>query len=208
MNDEPQQLLREKSPFAHKAVVRSLSHFQTGKDAQMPQTNTPGLAFIAGPIQDLFRQYPANLASTLKTLSVVAIRFQKAYIHVPNVDWQKKLDTRVPFLDDMLAAHSAKELARSLARADESMFSQLKDRNQLTNELRANQSTVIESIHTRWCNLAEAVWECCTALPDHVPWVQECIEVGFHDMSSVYLNQVTNSQCTRFCTTCKITTPR
>ncbi|OKL63559.1 hypothetical protein UA08_01929 [Talaromyces atroroseus] len=176
-----EKLLRGKSPLAHKAVVHSLSQFQNGKDAQIPQTNTPSLDFIVGPIQELFKRYPANLVSTLKTLSVVAIRFQKTQIHVPNVDWYKKLDTRVPFLDNLLASLSATELARSLNRADQSMFSQLSP-EQLMNE----QSPIIEALHTRWCDLVVAVWECCTALPDHVPWIQECIEIlhSLHNYNS------------------------
>lgn len=152
--------------------MHSLSQFQNGKDSQPPPTNKPSLDFIAGPIQDLFKQYPANLISTLKTLSVVGIRFQKTHIHVPNVDWHTRIDTRAPFLNNLLASLSATELARSLSRADEAMFAQL-SREQLANK----HSPIIEALHARWCDLAVAVWECCTALPDIIPWIQECIEV-------------------------------
>lgn len=165
------QLLRQKSPFAHKAIVHCLNHFSDGKE--LLQTSKSSLEFIAGPIQDLFQKYPANLISILKKLSVIAIRFSQTYLHVPNVDWHKRLDTRAKYLDDLLAALSPTDLARSLTRSDQSMFAQL-SREQLMDE----QSPITETLHKRWCDLVMAVKECCTAMPEFVQFIQECIQVS------------------------------
>ncbi|PCH00491.1 Guanine-nucleotide dissociation stimulator CDC25 [Penicillium occitanis (nom. inval.)] len=171
---EVEKLLRQKSPFAHKAIVQCLNHFSDGKELQ--QTSKSSLDFIAGPIQDLFQKYPANLISILKKLSVIAIRFRQTYIHVPNVDWNKRLDTRAKYLDDLLAALSPTDLARSLTRSDQSMFAQL-SREQLMDE----QNPIAEVLHTRWCDLVMAVREYCTAMPESLQSIQECIQI-LHNM--------------------------
>ncbi|EEA19511.1 conserved hypothetical protein [Talaromyces marneffei ATCC 18224] len=172
---EVEKLLQQKSPFAHKAIVQCLNHFVNGKEPPK-QTAKSSLDFIAGPIQDLFQKYPANLISILKKLSVIAIRFRQTYIHVPNVDWHKRLDTRAKYLDDLLAALSPTDLARSLTRSDQSMFAQL-SREQLMDE----QNSITGVLHTRWYDLAMAVRDCCTAMPEFVQLIQECIQI-LHNM--------------------------
>ncbi|EED13825.1 conserved hypothetical protein [Talaromyces stipitatus ATCC 10500] len=173
---EVEKLLRQKSPFAHKAVVQCLSHFPDAKGETPKLSNKSSLDFIAGPIQDLFQKYPANLVSILKKLSVIAIRFRQTYIHVPKVDWNKRLDTRAKYLDELLKALSPTDLARSLTRADNQLFGQL-SREALTDD----QNTIPDMLHARWGDLVMAVRECCTAMPDFVQFIQECIQI-LHNM--------------------------
>lgn len=104
---------------------------------------------------------------------MVAIRFQETYIHVPSIDWKKRLDTRAKYLDDLLAALSPADLARSLTRSDQTMFASL-SREKFVSE----QDPIVETLHTRWSDLAVSVRDCCTALPEFVPFIQDCIKVS------------------------------
>jgi hypothetical protein len=131
------------------------------------------LEFITGPIQGLFRGQPTGLTSILKVLSVLAVRFRKTYVHVSEMDWDHRFDTSVPFLDDLLVSISPTDLARTLTDGDESDFAPL-SRSQITVE---NQPTV-DALQKKWHALSLAVWESCTALPELVGYIRECIEVS------------------------------
>ncbi|EED11795.1 conserved hypothetical protein [Talaromyces stipitatus ATCC 10500] len=172
---EVEKLLRQKSPFAHKAVLQCLRHFPDAKGETPKLPNKPSLDFIAGPIQELFQDYTADLVSILKKLSVINIRFRQTYIHVPKVNWNKRLDTRAKYLDEWLKALSPKDLARSLTRADNQLFGQL-SREALTDD----QNKIPDMLHARWGDLVMAVRECCTAMPDFVQFIQECIQILYN----------------------------
>lgn len=161
-----------KSPFAHRAIVECLSQFQANSVGEASRTYAPGFEFIAGPIQALFKASRLGLYNTVKLLSVVSTRFQQTYIHVPHMDWHKKLDTQVPLLNSLLASHSATDFARSLTRSDESKFSQL-SREKLMGE----QNPTVEALHERWSTLSTNVYECCIALPEIVSYIQQSAEV-------------------------------
>lgn len=163
-----------KSPFAHRAIVECLCQFQPENAAEKPQAYEPGFDFIAGPIQALFKASRMGLYNTVKLLSVVSIRFQQTYIHVPYMDWHRRLDTQVPLLNRLLASLSATDFARSLTRSDESKFSQL-SREKLMDE---HDPTVLD-LHERWSTLATNVYECCIALPETVSYIQQSAEVFF-----------------------------
>ncbi|KAH8703708.1 hypothetical protein BGW36DRAFT_287136 [Talaromyces proteolyticus] len=169
---EVEKIMRTKSPFAHRAIVQCLSQFQDQGIAGISQARMSGFEFIAGPIQGLFKASSLGLYNTVKLLSVLRVRFQQTYIHVPQMDWHKKLDTRVPLLDSLLASLSAADLARSLTRSDESKFAQL-SRDKLMSE----DNPTVEALHDRWSILATSVFECCTALPEIVPYIQQCAEI-------------------------------
>lgn len=180
--------MRTKSPFGYRAIVECLSQFQSNSVGQASRTYKPGFEFIAGPIQALFKASRLGLYNTVKLLSVVSIRFQQTYIHVPYMDWHKKLDTQVPLLNSLLSSLSATDFARSLTRSDESKFSQL-SREKLMGE----QNPTVEALHERWSTLSMNVYECCTALPEIVPYIQQSAEVisflSFHFEVSIYSKQ-------------------
>lgn len=49
--------------------------FQPNGENNMPLPNTPGFLFIAGPIQQLFKENSYSLRDMFKLLSVLATRF-------------------------------------------------------------------------------------------------------------------------------------
>ncbi|KAL1968038.1 hypothetical protein VTN77DRAFT_2167 [Rasamsonia byssochlamydoides] len=177
---EVEKHLRTRSPFAHRALVQCLTKYQNGEADDLPRSTGPGFEFIAGPIQGLFRGNPAGLTSILKVLSVLAVRFRQTYVHVTTMDWNHKFETSVPFLDDLLASISPTDLAQTLTRADESDFAGL-SRAQITMK---NEPTVA-ALQNKWHALSSAVWECCTALPELVGYIRECIET-LHGMRNYH----------------------
>ncbi|CRG82879.1 Piezo-type mechanosensitive ion channel component 1 [Talaromyces islandicus] len=174
------KLMSTKSPFAHRAIVECLSRFQPNSAGAASRTYAPGFEFIAGPIQALFNASRLGLYNTVKLLSVVSIRFQQTYIHVPHMDWHKKLDTQVPLLNSLLASHSATDFARSLTRSDDSKLSQL-SREKLIDD----KNPTVEALHERWSTLSTNVYECCTALPETVPYIQQSAEI-LHSLRNYY----------------------
>lgn len=160
--------------------MQCLTRYQNGEADDLPRHTGPGFEFIAGPIQELFRGHPTGLTSVLKVLSVLAVRFRQTYVHVPTMDWNHKFETSVPFLDDLLASISPADLAHTLHRSDESDFARL-SRSQITVE---NEPTV-DALHNKWHKLSCAVWECCTALPELVGYIRECIEVGSQAIKTI-----------------------
>jgi hypothetical protein len=166
------QLMSTKSPFSHRAIVECLSQFQPNSVGEASLTYAPGFEFIAGPIQALFKASRQGLYNTVKLLSVVSIRFQQTYIHVPYMDWHKKLDTQVPLLNSLLVSDSATDFARSLTRSDESKLSQLS-----REKLMDDKNPMVMALHERWSTLSTNVYECCTALPEIVSYIQQSAEV-------------------------------
>ncbi|KAJ5652203.1 Guanine-nucleotide dissociation stimulator CDC25 [Penicillium longicatenatum] len=122
---EVEKYLRGRSPFAYRAVVQCLHTVlpETAFNVRIP--NTPDLEFIAGPIQNLFKDHPPKLTTILKMLSVLSVRFRAQYSQTPKMDWHTPFDTTCLFLEDHLGATSPKDLARTLASTDEVDFSRL-----------------------------------------------------------------------------------
>ena len=113
----------------------------------------------------------------LKTLSVLTIRYRRQYIHAPIMDWQTPFDTCIPFLDDYLESTSPKDLAESMRGIDEHQFAELTRQSIMTEDF------IVEQLKIQWRELSVSVWECCAALPDLIPYLQECTQV-----SSLYPN--------------------
>lgn len=132
----------------------------------------PGFDFIAGPIQRLFKEHPPSLTAILKVLCVLDVRFQQTYVHIPEMDWNECFNTVVTFLEDMLTSTSAVDLAHTLTSADEDHISGLSQQSIIT------ESPVIQQLTTEWHSLSVAVWEVCSALPDSVGHIQECVQVS------------------------------
>jgi hypothetical protein len=138
----------------------------------MSKPHTAGFEFIAGPIQALFMGQQGRLTAMLKTLSVLAIRFRRQYIHPATMDWKTPFDTSIPFLDDYLDSTSPADLARTMNGVDEHLFAEL------TREILITEDAVVGRLQTQWRTLSTSVWECCSALPDLIPYLQECAKVS------------------------------
>lgn len=135
-------------------------------------TPAPGFEFITGPIQRLFKDQPPSLTTILKMFSVLGVRFRRQYIHTPTMDWRVKFNTDIPFLEDCLTSMSAMDLARTLTSTDEIDFASLSRQNIL-----AEDALVVRFL-ADWRALSGSVWECCSALPDLIPYLQECAQVS------------------------------
>ncbi|EKV18972.1 Guanine-nucleotide dissociation stimulator CDC25 [Penicillium digitatum] len=167
---EVEKHLRSRSPFAHRALVQCLLAVRRGGSRDMSKPNTAGFEFIAGPIQALFRDQPGRLTAMLKILSVLAFRFRRQYIHAPTMDWKTPFDTSTFFLDDYLESTSPKDLARSMRGLDEHNFAEL------TRQRSIPEDDVMRQLVAHWHTLSISIWECCTALPDLIPYLQECAQ--------------------------------
>ncbi|KAF7128838.1 hypothetical protein CNMCM5793_003747 [Aspergillus hiratsukae] len=183
---EVERHLRGRSPFAHRALVQCLltMQSQTGLDVPLVSSQTLAFEFIAGPIQGLFQDSPPSLTSILKVLSVLGMRFQQAYVHAREMNWVQPFNTSVFFLDDLLASTSAVDFARTLTNIDEGQFSKL------TPSSVAEESPLAVRLIEEWELLSTAAWECCSALPDLVPYLQECAEAllgtrNYHSFTAV-----------------------
>ncbi|OGE54381.1 hypothetical protein PENARI_c006G04320 [Penicillium arizonense] len=165
---EVEKHLRSRSPFAHRALVQSLLAVRPG-NCNMAQPNA-GFDFIAGPIQRLFKDETGRLAAMLKMLSVLAIRFRRQYMHASTMDWKTPFDTSVPFLEDCLISTSGSDLARSLKALNEHQFAEVTRQNLVA------EDAVIGNLLWHWQMLSVSVWECCSALPDLIPHIQECTQ--------------------------------
>ncbi|OJJ84264.1 uncharacterized protein ASPGLDRAFT_66532 [Aspergillus glaucus CBS 516.65] len=170
---EVEKHLRRRSPFAHRALVQSLLTVQSGGEHRPPLSPVPGFDFIAGPIQRLFKEHPPSLTAILKVLCVLEVRFERMYLHIPEMDWYERFDTTVTFFEDVLASTSAVDLARTLTTTDEGHFSELDERDLMT------EGPVARQIIVEWHTLSMAVWEVCSALPDLIPYIQECVQTLF-----------------------------
>ncbi|KAJ5565884.1 Guanine-nucleotide dissociation stimulator CDC25 [Penicillium sp. DV-2018c] len=170
---EVEKHLRSRSPFAHRALIQCLRSVSPVSIRDLPQSNTAGFEFIAGPIQDLFKEQPGRLEVMLKILSVLAIRFRRWYIHAPAMDWQTPFDTSIPLLEDYLISSSESSLARNLSIQDEQRFAEMTRRNFVAGD------AVVEKLLADWRALGISVWECCAALPEMISDLQVCAQSLF-----------------------------
>lgn len=130
-----------------------------------------GFEFIATPIQRLFQEHPATLTGILKVLCVLAIRFRRTYVHTPQMDWNTPFDTDMSFANSLLDSTSANDFARTLTRTDREAFANLSLRNIVA------EDSLSREYLSRWEKLTFSVWECGSALPDRIEFIQECIKV-------------------------------
>ncbi|EAW09278.1 uncharacterized protein ACLA_034810 [Aspergillus clavatus NRRL 1] len=172
---EVEKHLRGRSPFAYRALVHCLLSIEPKNNLNipLPPSDVPAFGFIAAPIQNLFQVSPPSLNNILKVLSALAVRFEQAYVHVREMNWDQPFNTAVCFLDDLLASTSASDFARTLTNIDEGHFSQLTPQDMI------EDSPMVAQLAEEWELLSTATWECCTALPDLIPYIQECVEALF-----------------------------
>lgn len=132
---------------------------------------TPGFEFIADPIQSLFKELPPSLTSILKVLSVLRVRFERQYVHARTMDWIQPFDIDFSLYEDLTGSTSAADFARTLTNADERSFSALTPQQVIA------EDPVVTKLLSKWESLSIEVWECCTALPDMIPYIQDCVQV-------------------------------
>jgi hypothetical protein len=133
--------------------------------------NTPGLLFIVAPIQQLFKNHSSRLSTIFKVISVLSIRFQKAYRHSDQMNWFAPFETSLPLLEDCLSS-SATDLAKALTQADKCLFERLSRKTPILEDAMVSETLI------HWQRLSNSVLECCSGLSDLVPYVQTCTLVG------------------------------
>ncbi|KAJ5118895.1 Guanine-nucleotide dissociation stimulator CDC25 [Penicillium atrosanguineum] len=170
-----EKLLRNRSPFAHRALVQCMATVQPEVTLDMPQSTNPGFEFIAGPIQRLFKDQPPSLTTILRIFSVLAIRFRKQYIHTSKINWHAPFNTEILFLEDCFNSTSPMDLARTLTGTDEIDFSSLSRQSIVADDV------VVKRLLGNWHSLSVSVWECCSSLPDiMIPYLRECAQILFN----------------------------
>ncbi|KAJ5624522.1 hypothetical protein N7510_000831 [Penicillium lagena] len=167
---EVEKQLRTRSPFAHRAVIQSIITIQPKRDREVLRSSDPGFEFISGPIQTLFRDQPPSLTTILKMFTVLAVRFQRQYIHSRDMNWKLPFDTSIAFLEYCLTSMTAVDLAHTLTSTDEVDFAGLSRTNLVA------EDAVVKRILADWRTLSTSVWECCSALPDLIPHLQDCAQ--------------------------------
>ncbi|KAJ5769119.1 hypothetical protein N7520_003678 [Penicillium odoratum] len=167
---EAEKYLRDRSPFAHRAVVKCLHTVLPTFNVHLP--TSPGLEFVASPVQSLFKNPQYKLTTILKILSVLAKRFRTHYSQMSTMDWVTPFDTTAVFLEECLSTTSSKDLAQKLFEIDEMEFSQLSRQSIITCDIRTTQ--LVENWHT----ISMSTWECCCALPDMIKTLQECAQAS------------------------------
>lgn len=163
--------MRSRSPFAHRVLVRALAECRPALAAELAFTVKPGFDFIAGPLQHLF-QHNQSLSEILKILSILANRFRQNYVHVARMNWTQPFETRLPFLEDVFLSTDTHDLARILTSTDQASFVGL------TRQDIVNGSPRAKKLQENWQSLSMEVYECCSAVPEIIPYFQETMEVS------------------------------
>ncbi|PWY82197.1 hypothetical protein BO70DRAFT_291758 [Aspergillus heteromorphus CBS 117.55] len=163
---EVEQHLRSRSPFAHRALATCLRALGCGS---VPVSASPGFAFIAGPIQSMFKVQSRSLADTLKVLSVLGVRFKRTYVHAREISWTQPFDVEHAFLEELLMSTSGADLARTLDADDKNSFTGLTQKSFI------EPDALLKGLLAQWEILGTTVWECCTGLPDHIAKLQDCL---------------------------------
>lgn len=152
--------------------MHCLTTLQLGAVPDPKQAPVPGFEFVARPIQRLFKDQPPSLSTTLKILSVLAVRFRRQYVPSLRMDWKMPFDTDIRFLEYCLNSTSPEDLAHILISTDEVDFSALSRQNIIRNDV------VVKGLLASWHTLRISVWECCSALPDITPTIRGCAQVS------------------------------
>ncbi|KAJ6081458.1 hypothetical protein N7499_006332 [Penicillium canescens] len=90
--------LRTLSPFAHQTLAKCLMVFLPDVENNMSLPDTPGLSFIAGPIQQLFKETSYSLGDMFDILDALAARFQRTYTHSSTMSWTQDFDVSLPHI--------------------------------------------------------------------------------------------------------------
>ncbi|KAI9368808.1 hypothetical protein BJX61DRAFT_196902 [Aspergillus egyptiacus] len=177
---EVEKHLQSRSPFAHRAVVHALQG--VGLQIDLPSSKR-AFEFFASPIQRLFKELPPSLVSILKVLCVLGVRFERTYLHSREMNWSKPFSVVFSFLEDILGSTSSTDFARNLTTADERDFSALLEEETF-------DKNVASRLCVRWELISIDVWECCTALPYLIGFIQECLQPllalkNYHSLTAI-----------------------
>ncbi|KAK1144883.1 hypothetical protein N8T08_004896 [Aspergillus melleus] len=170
---EVEKHLRTRSPFAHRALAQCLITMNRGASHDISLSTAPAFEFIAGSIQELIKEHPPSLTAVLKVLSVLAVRYQRVYIHARDMNWFQPFDINYTFFEDLTESISAVDFARTLTNADVRSFTVLTEQGLTDND------TAVANLVSKWDDLSTVVWECCTALPQLIGTIQECVQALF-----------------------------
>lgn len=140
-------------------------------------SSTPGFDFIASPIQRLFSSHSTTLMGILKVLSVLAIRFRRAYVHTAQMDWNTPFDVDTSSIQGLFDSTSSDDFVRSRTNSDEKAFASLSPEGVIANDSLTRQYLA------NWEKLVSSVFECCSALPDRIEYIQECVQVSLQSMA-------------------------
>jgi hypothetical protein len=89
------------------------------------------------------------------------------------MNWKIPFDTSIAFLEYCLTSTTAGDLAHTLTSTDEVDFAGLSRTNLVA------EDAVVKQLLANWRTLSTSVWECCSALPDLIPHLQDCAQVSF-----------------------------
>ncbi|KAJ8067031.1 hypothetical protein OCU04_004411 [Sclerotinia nivalis] len=76
-----------------------------------------GLQLLLDPIFEIFAKPDRNVLLLVRRLDILSLRFQREFIHAPDINWSKDLSTDFSFLDN-LERNSPKTIAKSLTETD------------------------------------------------------------------------------------------
>lgn len=113
-----------------------------------------------------------SLSKILEVLCVLAIRFRQTYIHTSEMNWHRHFDIDISFIKGLFDSTSPVDIACTLTNADLDAFSNLSPENII------KEDGVARQYLTRWHLLSRSIWECCSALPDRIGLIQECVQVS------------------------------
>ncbi|PYH92686.1 hypothetical protein BO71DRAFT_356806 [Aspergillus ellipticus CBS 707.79] len=167
---EVEQHLRTRSPFAHRALSSCL---RVLSGQAVPPGPSPGFAFIAAPIQNLFKEQSPSLKFILKVLSVLGVRFKRTYVHTREMNWTRPFGVEFTFLEDLLGSTSGADFAHTITNYDVRAFTGLSQKSFV------EPDGFIKGLLTQWETLSTTVWECCTGLPDQIGNIQDCVQALF-----------------------------
>lgn len=137
-------------------------------------SSTPGFDFIASPIQRLFSSHSTTLMGILKVLSVLAIRFRQTYVHTAQMDWNMPFDVDTSSIQGLFDSTSSYDFVRLRTNSDGKAFASLSPEGVIANDSLTRQYLA------NWEKLVSSVFECCSALPDRIEYIQECVQVSLH----------------------------
>jgi hypothetical protein len=99
------------------------------------------------------------------------------------MSWSQPFDVDFTFYEDLTGSTSAADFAHTLTKLDRHNFSNLQPQNIMA------EDAVLTRLLNQWETLSIAVWECCTALPDLIPYIQDCVQVSLDSLSHFRLGE-------------------
>lgn len=93
-------------------------------------------------------------------------------MHPSRMDLCHPFYTDIFFINDLFDSASPAYIARTLTDSDLQTFARLSVQNIIGEDM------VFQQYLTRWDLLSRSVWECCSAFPDLIESIRECLQVS------------------------------